>query len=272
MKTIELRDQLTRLLSGIPEIVGIGQTGDIHAPLVPGKSDIDLFVICRLVPDSSERSRLYAQLEPWTDSLEMEVSRGGIWGHGDVFLSGGIDVMPMYFTEAEMRLYLEEVLSGRHPGKEGRFYPVGRLASIESLNVLWERDGAWTNMIRRVKEHPEAFFRMWYRNEAACILDEEDLGRAELRCEVLFFHQVVEEFMDHFLQALYALNRRYFPSRKRTEEAIAQFSLKPENCCMRMKRILTLAACADTVPKAVTEIRKLGTELLEIPFDRDGKA
>ena len=73
-------------------------------------------------------------------------------------------------------------------------------------------------------------FDQWYASEACRMIDEEDLGRAELRHEVLFYHQVVEAFLDHFLQALYAKNRRYFPSRKRTESAIAAFERKPQNC------------------------------------------
>ena len=82
------------------------------------------------------------------------------------------------------------------------------------MNVLWESDSAWANIINLVKKHPAAFFQAWVKNESWRILDEEDLGRAELRHEILFFYQVVEEFLDHFLQALYTLNNQYFPSQK----------------------------------------------------------
>lgn len=261
MNANDFRDKLTKLISEIPAACGIGQTGDLNAPLVPGKSDIDMFVICDKVPSREERLELYQALKGSYDSLQMEVCAGGIWGCGDIFICEGIDVMPMYFTVSEMQNYLEEVLDCRHLEKEGRFYPVGRLASIENLNVLWEKDESWTKIISLVKKHPSNFFEAWYHNEVSRIIDEEDLGRAELRHEVLFFHQVVEEFLDHFLQALYALNNQYFPSRKRTEKTIESFTDKPKNCAARLAHIVVMASNEATIPEAVAEIRKISAEL-----------
>ena len=103
----------------------------------------------------------------------------GIWGYGDIFMCGGIDVMPMYFTVEEMQGYLEE-------------------------------------------------------------------------------------FLDHFLQALYAKNDCYFPSRKRTEKAIAEFKKKPADCYERLLKIVQLASKEETIEASVTELRKLGNELKEI--------
>lgn len=96
------------------------------------------------------------------------------------------------------------------------------------------------------------------------MVNEEDLGRAELRHEVLFYHQVVEEFLDHFLQALYAKNRRCFPSRKRTESAIGTFELKPKNCYERLLKVVSLASDENTIEDSVAELRKLGQELKEL--------
>ena len=66
---------------------------------------------------------------------------------------------------------------------------------------------------------------------------------------------------DRFLQALYAVNDCYFPSRKRTERAIAGFSLKPENCYARLLNLVALAANEATIDAAVTELRALAAEL-----------
>lgn len=216
MDANDFKLMLVEEISNCDEILGIGQTGDMNAPLIAGKSDIDLFIICKNVPDSDRRLSLYKSLDGLYDKLEMEVSSGGVWGYGDMFYINGIDVMPMYFSVANMQEYIDEILAGKHLEKEGSFYPVGRLASIETINVLWEKNNAWTNIVSKVKTYPQDFFDKWYSSEAWRIVDEEDLGRAKLRREVLFYHQVVENFLDHFLQALYAKNRRYFPSRKRT--------------------------------------------------------
>lgn len=259
------KKELVSLIAECDEILGIGQTGDIHAPLVPGKSDIDLFVICKTVPSKQYRIKLYEQLAGKYDKLDMEVCAGGVWGYGDIFMVNGIDIMPMYFSVCEMKSYIEKVLSGEDIEKNGRFYPIGRLASIETLHVLFEKDNNWTNIINAVKAYPPQLFEKWYRMESTRMLDEEDLSRAELRHEVLFFHQVLEEFLDHFLQALYAKNTCYFPSRKRTESAICGFEKKPENCFERLLQVIRLSSSEDTIDQAVAEIRALAKELTEIP-------
>lgn len=257
----EFKNLLVELLSKCETIYGIGQTGDINAPLIPGKSDIDLFVLCKEVPSKEEREAMYQKLLGKYESLEMQVCSGGIWGYGDIFICDGIDVMPMYFTIDEMRGYIEEVLAGKHLEKEGRFYPIGRLASIETINVLFDREETWGHIVELVKNHPQDLFDMWYGSEIWRVIDEEDLSRAVLRHEVLFYHQVVEEFLDHFLQALYAKNNCYFPSRKRTQKAIEGFAKKPDNCYERLRRVVKLGADEETIEESVQELRKLGNEL-----------
>lgn len=264
MNANEFKNRLVEFLSADERILGIGQTGDMNAPLVPGKSDIDMFVLCTDVPSKTEREEMYRKFSAEYESLQMEVCGGGIWGYGDIFMCGGIDVMPMYFTVEEMQGYLEEVLDGKHLEKEGRFYPIGRLASIESINILFERNKTWSKIVALVKSHPEALFKKWYESECWKMIDEEDLGRAELRHEILFYHQVVEEFLDHFLQALYAKNDCYFPSRKRTEKAIAEFKKKPADCYERLLKIVELASKEETIEASVAELRKLGKELKEM--------
>lgn len=96
------------------------------------------------------------------------------------------------------------------------------------------------------------------------MVDEEDLGRAQLRHEVIFYHQVVEEFLDHFLQALYARNRRYFPSRKRTESAISGFARKPQDCYKRLLKIVNLGSDENTIEDSIEELRSLCKEFREL--------
>ena len=261
MDANDFKLKLVEEISNCDEILGIGQTGDMNAPLIEGKSDIDLFIICKNVPDADRRLFLYQSLDGLYDKLEIEVCSGGVWGYGDIFYVNGIDVMPMYFSVTDMEKYIDEILAGKHLEKEGSFYPMGRLASIETMNILWEKNHAWTNIVNKVRTYPQDLFDQWYASEACRMIDEEDLGRAELRHEVLFYHQVVEEFLDHFLQALYAKNRRYFPSRKRTESAIAAFERKPQNCYERLLKIVHLGSNANTIDDSIEELRKLCKEL-----------
>ena len=264
MDANDFKLKLVEEISNCDEILGIGQTGDINAPLIAGKSDIDLFIICKNVPNSDRRLSLYKSLDGLYDKLEMEVCSGGVWGYGDLFYINGIDIMPMYFPVTNMQEYIDEILAGKHLEKEGDFYPIGRLASIETINVLWEKNHAWTNIVNKVRTYPQELFDKWYSSEDWKIVDEEDLGRAKLRHEVLFYHQVVEEFLDHFLQALYAKNRRYFPSRKRTESAIATFERKPQNCYERLLKIVNLGSNENTIDESIEELQKLCKELKEL--------
>lgn len=261
MEADEFKKLLVKTISDNNKVKGVAQTGDINAPLVAGQSDIDLFVICQEVPSTDERIKMYRSIGDAASNVQMNVSNGGIWGYGDIFMINGIDVMPMYFTIHEMKDYIEEVLSGKHLNREGRFYPVGRLASIESINILFEETDEWTTIINRVKEYPLNFFEAWHKEQAWQILDEEDLSRVLLRKEVLFYHQVLEESIDHILQALYAANHRYFPSRKRTEQNIATFRLIPDDFVKRLRKIICDSISENTIEESVLELKKLGKEI-----------
>ena len=46
MNENDFKNRLVELLSSDERILGIGQKGDVNAPLVPGKSDIDMLVLC----------------------------------------------------------------------------------------------------------------------------------------------------------------------------------------------------------------------------------
>lgn len=261
MNIFDFRDTLITRISSDTRIMGIGQTGSLTEELVPGKSDIDLFVLCTQIPSKKERQAFYDSMKMHDFSLQMEVCSGGQWGYGDILTMDGIDVMPMYFTIAEMRNYLTEVLECRHLEKDGRFYPVGRLASICAIHILQEKEEAWTSLKNMVNEKPRSFFEAWFQNEIMQVIDEEDLGRCELRKDVIFYHQVLENALDHLLQALYAVNRTYFPSRKRTMSMIDSFQKKPKQCYDRLIAMIQNGSHEDTMMKSIEDLRVMAEDL-----------
>ncbi len=95
-------------------------------------------------------------------------------------------------------------------------------------------------------------------------IDEEDFGRAVLRKDVLFYHQVLENAIDHYLQALYAVNETFFPSRKRTNKYIDSFKLKPENCYERLLNVVRLGSSPEGIEKSYTEWCSLVSDLESI--------
>ena len=263
MTTNEAKNRLAERIAALPGVLGVGQTGDPAEPLIPGQSDVDLFVLCDPVPDRAAREALYQAFGSYS-SLWMEASQGGLWGFGDILVFGGVDVMFMFFPVQEMRDYVARVLAGELLDRDGRFYPTGRLATVQGMHVLRDEAGAWAALQAQVNAAPDALFARLYQFHLERVLDEEDLGRSVLRRDALFFHQVLENALDHYLQALYALNRAFFPSRKRAEQYLRGFAHKPEDCWPRLLRLLQKGAAGDTVPEAVSDLCALTAELIAL--------
>ena len=264
MNVTKIKEELVNDISKLEFIKGIGQTGDINAPLIPGNSDIDIFVIGTKIPSEEERKQIYTKYKSVYSELMMNVCNGGVWGYGDILLIDGVDVMFMYFTVAETNEYLDEVLQGKHISREGEYYPVGRLSTIENISILYEENQEWSDMTTKLKKRPNDLFNKMYEHHMRWVINDEDLGRALLRREVLYYQTVLENAMDHLLQALYALNSTYFPSRKRIEKYINGFIYKPENCYERLIKIMECSVFSDKIPESVAELRKLTEEIREL--------
>ncbi|HKM34189.1 MAG TPA: hypothetical protein VJY54_05545 [Lachnospiraceae bacterium] len=261
MNVIEIKDKLVRELSQNNKVKGIGQTGDINADLIPGNSDIDMFVLCTTIPTDTERKSVYSNYSNEYSECLMNVCNGGIWGYGDILIIDGIDVMFMYFTIEEMVHFLDEVLNGEHLDREGGFYPTGRLSSVENINILYESNAEWTLLIDKVKKHPIDLFKKLFDFHIANVLNDEDLGRVMLRKEVMFYHSVLENSLDHLLQALFAINFMYFPSRKRSEQYIKEFRNKPNDCYDRLLHIIEYSISSNTIIISVEELKKITSEV-----------
>ncbi|SEW46723.1 DUF4037 domain-containing protein, partial [[Clostridium] fimetarium] len=264
MNTFEFKDKLVLEISKCNKVKAIGQTGDMKEILVPGFSDIDLFVLCDKIPTKEERLKIYKTLKDNYSTLTMEVCNGGFWGYGDILISDDIEVMPMYFEIDEMEKYIDDTLKGYNIQKEGRFYPTGRLASVETINVLYEDDMTWTRLIRKVKQYPAPLFNKLYTYHISHVLNEEDLGRVLLRKDIVFYHQVLEEAIDQLLQALYAANYKYFPSRKRTKLYIDSMPKKPQDFYNRLLKIIESGSISKKIEESVMDLRNVTTDLKKL--------
>ena len=264
MNVAVIKDNIAHELSMNDRVKGIGQTGDINAELIRGNSDIDLFVLCSAIPSEEERKQVYQKYSVEYSECRMNVCSGGMWGYGDILLIDGIDVMFMYFTIEEMEQYLGEVIQGKHLDRDGGFYPTGRLSSVEGINILYESNGEWTALNEKVKKHPKELFEKLFNYHIARVLDDEDLGRATLRKEILFYHNVLENSLDHLLQALFALNLTYLPSRKRSEQYINQFTYKPDDCSNRLHQIVKNSVLSEAIEESVQELRSITEETAEL--------
>ena len=250
---ISIKDKIAKLLDGVASIDGIsaiGQTGDINEVPKAGESDIDIFILGDSIPGYEERKALYHKDSSLFESCAINVCEGGHWGTGDVFIIDGVETMFMYFTIDDTLKYVDEVLDGRHPDCDKGFYPIGRLATLKNINVLYDKNGIYASLKEKLSIYPDKLKKDMVGFHIRRINDEEDFGRALLRKDVLFYHYVLEAALDHYLQALYAVNETYFPSRKRTRQYIDVFRIKPENCYERMLEVINLGSSQDDIKES----------------------
>ena len=245
----------------IGAVKAIGQTGDINEIPMPGKGDIDLFVFCEGIPLEAQRLAAYDACKALFSECRMTTSEGGYWGTIDMLMVDGVELFFMYFTVTEMHRYIDAVLAGKHLDRDGAFYPVGRLATMLTINVLYDEAGTLAALKELVREYPEALSRTLFDHHISQIIDEEDFGRTVMRKDVLFYHMVLEASLDHFLQALYALNRIYFPSRKRTDEYMASFKRIPQDCQARMLRVIEHGSHSEGIARSYAQWQGLVEEL-----------
>lgn len=180
---------------------------------------------------------------------------------GDILDADGVDVMPMYFEKGATDSFVSEVRAGRRAARENDFYPIGRLATLATMHVYFDKDGWLSDLRETLSAYPDSLRNAMLRAHASAAWDEEDFESAARRKDVFFFHNVLDGAMDHFLQALFALNRAYFPSRKRSDEHMERFPVKPPDCAARMRAVIALGAHEETIAEASVRWHALCREL-----------
>jgi hypothetical protein len=242
----------------------VGQSGDVFENLIPGQRDTDLFVLCAEVPGKKLRKKAYdAHPDLYMDYLQNELE-GGYWGIGDVFILDGVEVWLMYFSIEEMEKYVYEVLAGKHLDSDSGFYPTGRLATLKNIHVLEDKSEVFSFLKALLEVYPESLAHTMMDFHFELALDEEDVSRVLLRKDLLFYHQVLENAIDHFLQTLFALNKTFFPSRKRMEKYLESFLLKPQDCYNRILRVISLGSSLEGVETSCSLWKELVDELRDL--------
>lgn len=250
MADIELRFQkLIDALQSIERVLAIGKTGG--AAVSRGGGDIDLFVFCEKIPVREEREVCYASLSDALSVSEYGESEHPHWGLVDSLLIDGREAYPMYFSLDAFRASVDSILRGERTQREKNyFYPTGRCASLLGMHAFYDPHGIIAELKKRCASYPDALRCALINSHLPKIYDEEDFLRAVSRGDVLFYHSTLDLALDHFLQALFALNRVYFPSRKSSLELIETFSIKPEGCREQLLRAVLLGAQSETLTQS----------------------
>jgi len=142
-------------------------------------------------------------------------------------------------------------LSGQYLGRlDSYYYPIGRCAMWKAMRIFYDPDGFLQSFQQRLEEYPATLAQPVINHHLDALEDVEDLERAVGRKDVFFYHFALDLALDHFLQALFAMNREYFPSRKRSDIYLRGFKLKPSECEQRLQKVIAFGGNAKTLEES----------------------
>ncbi len=260
--TEECLDAIVARISAMQAVQAVGISGGKSPLPEKGEGDIDVFIYCDELPSLADRQAVLLAPEGHAENAKVRVFEGGRWGSGDFMLINGVETWLMYFTLRETREDVDAILAGKWPDKlDNAYYPIGRLGMLSRITVLFDRSGFLQTLKNRLAVYPPELGKTLADHHLRMLGDTEDLNRAVTRRDALFYHFALDLALDHFLQALFAMNRCYFPSRKRTLQYIGGFQVKPENCEARLLQTLRLGGSGETVPQSYAVWESLTAEL-----------
>lgn len=263
MGTREILNRLLDRIASVDEVRAIGMSGSTTSIPIAGEGDIDIFVYCKKIPEVGIRDILLNEVESIED-IKVNVFQEGHWGIADYVLINGVETWIMYFTIEETKINIESILRGDYPDKlDNYYYPIGRCAMLKDINIAYDTDGFLQSMKNDLSDYPINLAELLIKYHTEQLEDTEDLERAVKRKDVLFYHFALDLGLDHFLQALFALNRTYFPSRKRSIQFVTEFLIAPSNCSERLLEIVRLGGNGETLEQSFALWSELVGELRE---------
>jgi hypothetical protein len=256
---------LIHAVAAMGEVQSIGRSGGRQLPAAAADGDIDVFIYCTEIRPSDKRRALLQGLGESLGEITIDAIGGGHWGNGDLVYINGVETWLMYFTMEEASAEVRSVLDGKLPDRLDDYYPIGRCAMLLGADVLCDKERFLFNIKALLMAYPDSLSQGLVTHHVARLGNVEDLLRAVSRNDVFFYHFALDAALDHYLQALFALNKVYFPSRKRSMEHIRKFCVKPEHSEDRLLEVVRLGGCPAELPKSyelwqglVKELKALG--------------
>jgi hypothetical protein len=255
-------NKLVGVLAQHHSVRAIGLSGGERPLPQPGEADLDLFIYCTAIPSKKERKQTLTSFEGKLEQIEIEKLERGHWGQGDCILLQGVETWLLYFTIAEAQAELEAILAGQYLGRlDSYYYPIARCAMWKAMRVFYDPDGFLQSIKQCLEEYPSELAAAIADHHLQALEDVQDLERAVHRQDVFFYHFAFDLALDHFLQALFALNQEYFPSRKRSESYLRKFKVKPVDCEGRLRKVIALGANAETLEQSYRVWNRLSLDL-----------
>lgn len=268
VSTEEIVNILIQNISMMDEVEAIGISGNKDQFPTAGEGDIDIFIYCNTIPDIQMRQDVMNKMEDLLQEGKIDVFEEGYWGIGDFVVINGVETWLMYFTVDGALNEVESILSGDYPDKvDNYYYPVGRCAMLRDIGVKYDKNGFLSLIKKRLCNYPESLAKAVIEYHLDELEDKEDLERAVSRKDVLFYHFALDIAIDHYLQALFALNITFFPSRKRTLSFIEKFNIKPQKCDERLLKVIKLGSDPEDINQSYLLLSDMIDELKELYKD-----
>lgn len=240
--------QLVDLLSLQNEVRAVGVTGLRSQSFEVSGSDLDIFVYCSQVPNPARRAQVLERMANILPGYKVGCLSGGHWGEADFAYLSSMETWIMYFQVEDAANELISILRGEQLDRiDGGFYPIGRCAMYRDMVPLYDPDHLLASFKDRTADYPQELRQKVLSHHLALLGDCEDFERALNRKDVLFYHYALDLGLDSFLQVLFALNRTFFPSRKRSLQFIDKFEWKPENCRQRLLQAVRTGGSEDNL-------------------------
>ncbi|MDF2987808.1 MAG: hypothetical protein K0R50_3318 [Eubacterium sp.] len=263
--TEKVFESVIEKVSSITEVKSIGISGAKSQLPAAGEGDIDFFIYCDEIPDIEKRKKILSNLDTEICNIKMNIFEGGHWGTGDFIEINGVETWLMFFKITDVIRNIDEILSGKYPDKiDNYYYPIGRVGMLEKITILYDKNEFLKSLKEKLRIYPEALLKKLIDYHIDKLSDMEDIERAVYRKDVLFYHFALDIAIDHFLQAIFALNKTYFPSRKRSLSFINIFEIKPNYCGERILDIIQLGSQESNMKTSYELLLSLISELIEL--------
>jgi len=265
-----MEERISNMLNGLineianlDKVSAIGISGKLRPFPLPGKGDFDIFVYCDEIPKEKTRLERLSKV-PGIENIGY-MGKSDAWGNMDFCTIENIETFVMYFKKADVLKNTEDIVKGKYLWKlDNGYFPIGRVAMLASINILYDRDGFLSTSKKVLKLYPGSLKEKMIAFHTSRMLDPEDFERAISRKDILFYHSVLDTAIEHFLMALFAMNETYFPSRKKSSEYIDRFNIKPNRCIERLQSVIKDSVVEEKMDTSYINYLELCDELIEL--------
>ena len=264
----KILESIVNKVSSIAEVKSIGVSGTVNPLPAAGEGDIDIFIYCDEIPEFETRRTILSSIDPDICNVKLNIFEDGNWGTGDYVEINGVETWLMYFKTSDTEKNVCQILNGEFPDKiDNYYYPIGRIAMLEKINILYDDNEFLRSLKDKLSTYPETLSKKIIEYHMDKLSDIEDMERAVYRKDVLFYHFALDIALDHFLQVAFAINKTYFPSRKRSLNFIRKFEKKTNNCEETLLEIIRLGGYESGLKDSYKLFLSLINELSELSVD-----